>query len=50
VLFVSIILMVTGYTMLYSALHGKWEFWRFWFPNRAPSNAAASAAPAAAAV
>ena len=49
-LFVSIILMVTGYTMVYSALHGKWEFWRFWFPNRPPSNAATPATPAPSAV
>jgi hypothetical protein len=43
--------MVTGYTMLYSALHGKWEFWQYFFPaKQVPvAQAAASAAPAAAA-
>ena len=46
-LFVSILLMVTGYTMIYSALQGKWEFWKFWFPATAVPGAA-SAAPAAA--
>ena len=34
-LFTSLILLVVGYTMLYSALHGKWQFWRYFFPAKA---------------
>jgi hypothetical protein len=39
-LFMTIILLVTGYTMVYSALHGQWEFWRFFFPAQAPNTTA----------
>ena len=47
-LFASIVLLVTGYTMVYSALHGKWEFWKFFFPQSAvPSSSSAKATPAA---
>lgn len=35
-LFAAIIFGVLGYTMIYSALHGKWEFWTFFFPAQAP--------------
>ena len=46
-LFVSILLMVTGYTMIYSALHGRWEFWKYFFPaTSVPAPGAAPAAPA----
>jgi hypothetical protein len=33
-LFTSLVLLVVGYTMLYSALHGRWEFWRYFFPSK----------------
>lgn len=32
-LFVSMILLTVGYTALYAALHGNWEFWRYFFPR-----------------
>jgi hypothetical protein len=35
-LFISIIFSTLGYAMIYSALHGKWEFWQFLFPSQAP--------------
>lgn len=46
-LFASVLLMLTGYTMVYSALHGRWEFWRFFFPANAKPAAGATTAPAA---
>jgi hypothetical protein len=46
-LFVSILLMVVGYTMVYSALHGNWQFWTYFFPKNAAPAANAPAAPAA---
>jgi hypothetical protein len=33
VLFTSIILMTVGYAMMYSALHGHWNFWIYLFPK-----------------
>ena len=35
-LFVSIILTTLGYTMIFSALHGNWQFWTYLFPAQAP--------------
>lgn len=32
-LFTSIVLMVVGYTMVYSAFHGTWQFWTYFFPQ-----------------
>ena len=50
-LFASIVLMVVGYSMLYAALHGRWEFWKFWFPaHPVPSTAAKPSASSAASV
>jgi hypothetical protein len=46
-LFVSIVLMVVGYTMLYSSMHGNWEFWTYFFPKNAPPAANAPTAPTA---
>jgi hypothetical protein len=31
-LFTAMIVLVLGYTMIYSALHGRWEFWTYFFP------------------
>ena len=33
-LFISIILMTVGYTMVYAALHGRWQFWTYFFPAK----------------
>ncbi len=44
-LFTSIILMTLGYTMVYSALHGKWQFWTFFFPQN-PISRTATTVPA----
>jgi hypothetical protein len=48
VLFTSIILMVVGYTMIFSTLHGNWQFWTYFFPKNAAPAALAGTAPAAA--
>jgi hypothetical protein len=37
-LFTSMILLTLGYTMVYSALHGNWQFWQYFFPGAAPAN------------
>jgi hypothetical protein len=29
------ITLILGYTMIYSALHGRWEFWTYFFPAKA---------------
>jgi len=48
VLFTALVLLTVGYSMVYAALHGRWEFWRYWFPAStvAPATPAAPAAPA----
>jgi len=33
VLFAALILLILGYTMVYSSLHGNWQFWRYFFPS-----------------
>lgn len=49
-LFTAMVLMTVGYSMVYSALHGQWQFWTFWFPkNRAAATPATPAPQAAAA-
>lgn len=30
----SLVLMTVGYAMLYSVLHGSWEFWTYFFPKK----------------
>lgn len=32
-LFVSLILLTIGYTMVFAALHGNWQFWSYFFPG-----------------
>lgn len=32
-LFTAMILLTIGYTAVYAALHGNWEFWRYFFPR-----------------
>ena len=50
-LFASIVLLVVGYSMVYAAPHGRWEFWKFFFPKSAvPSSSSAKATPAAGSV
>lgn len=44
-LFTSLILLVVGYTMVFSALHGRWQFWRYFFP-KADTSKAKAATPA----
>ena len=46
-LFTSIVLMTVGYAMMYSALHGHWNFWVYLFPGAAPPAALAGTQPAA---
>jgi putative Mn2+ efflux pump MntP len=36
VLFAALLLVILGYTMVYSSLHGRWDFWRYFFPKTAP--------------
>lgn len=33
-LLMSLVLMTVGYTMVYSVLHGSWEFWTYFFPKK----------------
>lgn len=33
-LFVGMLLLTVGYTMIYAALHGNWQFWTYFFPKR----------------
>lgn len=40
-LFVAMILLTVGYAAVYSALHGDWEFWKYFFPSKAKAAAAA---------
>ena len=44
------LLMVVGYSMLYAALHGHWEFWRYLIPAKSAAAGGAKAAPAATSV
>lgn len=48
-LFTSIILMTLGYTMVYSALHGRWQFWTYFFPSQPVSPTETTVTPATAA-
>lgn len=34
-LFAALIVLTVGYTMLYSAVHGNWAFWTYFFPSKA---------------
>ena len=40
-LFTSIIALTIGYAMMYSALHGHWNFWVYLFPKTQPPAALA---------
>jgi hypothetical protein len=40
VLFVALILLTVSYAMIYSALHGQWQFWKYFFAKTAPTAAA----------
>lgn len=33
------ILATVGYTAVYAALHGNWEFWKYFFPRTTPGAA-----------
>lgn len=49
-LFTSLLLISIGYAMVYSAMHGDWQFWTYLFPKSAPPAAlAGNATPAPAA-
>jgi hypothetical protein len=37
VLFVALLMLVVGYSMVYSALHGDWQFWKTLIPSQAPA-------------
>jgi len=30
-------LLTIGYSMVYAALHGNWQFWKYWFPRTQPA-------------
>jgi hypothetical protein len=32
VLFAAMLTLIVAYTMIYSALHGRWQFWTYFFP------------------
>lgn len=34
-LFAAMILLTVGYAAVYSALHGNWQFWTYFFPPKA---------------
>ena len=39
-LLAAMVTLIIGYSMVYSALHGSWAFWTFWFPAaQIPANA-----------
>jgi hypothetical protein len=48
VLFTSLLLLTIGYAMVFSALHGNWQFWTYLFPKSQPPAALAQTATAAA--
>lgn len=33
-LFVAMIFLTVGYTAVYAALHGNWQFWIYFFPRK----------------
>jgi hypothetical protein len=38
-LLAAMVTLIIGYSMVYSALHGSWAFWQFWFPaKQVPAN------------
>jgi hypothetical protein len=42
VLFVALILLTMGYTMVFAALHGNWQFWTYLLPKPAAARAVAT--------
>ena len=36
-LFAAMIFLTVGYTAVYAALHGNWQFWQYFFPRNAPT-------------
>lgn len=40
-LFASMVMLTIGYAMVYSAMHGSWEFWKFFFPATSTGTKAA---------
>lgn len=42
------IFLTVGYTAVYAALHGNWQFWQYFFPRRAASASTSQAQGAAA--
>ena len=43
-LFVAMIFLTVGYTAVYAALHGTWQFWIYFFPPGASTQTQAVAA------
>jgi hypothetical protein len=39
VLFIALALVTVGYTMVFAALHGNWQFWTYFFPKKPNSQA-----------
>jgi hypothetical protein len=44
VLFAALLLAILGYTMVFSALHGSWAFWKYFFPKQTAQGQPAVAA------
>lgn len=40
-LFVALVLITVGYTMVFAALHGNWQFWTYFFPKATSAATAA---------
>jgi hypothetical protein len=36
-LLLSMVLGILGYSMVYGAAHGDWQFWRYFFPATQPN-------------
>ena len=32
-LLAAMVLMIVGYSMIYAAFHGNWQFWQYWLPG-----------------
>ena len=45
-LFAAMIFLTVGYTAVYAALHGNWQFWQYFFPRKATTAPKAQGAAA----
>lgn len=35
-LFAALVSLTVAYSMIFAALHGNWQFWRYWLPGTTP--------------